>query len=241
MSNTRGFDRSDVARSWAGFASLGAGLIHIAVVREHLGELPFLGVSFAVIGLAQVGWGMWALSRDSVPAPRTTAVVTLGLIAAWVMSRTVGLSLNPLTSVPEPVGVADVLCVVLEAAVIGCVLVAMSRTARSPVQADQRRTSARGLALLAAGALAVSALATPAMAATAAGDHAHGHHGEVVENHDGEVVEDHDGDVVDDHHGDVVDDHHGDVVDDRHGDGHSEPPSGGGSHDDEHLDDGHGH
>ena len=136
------------------------------------------------------------------PGPRQ--LVTLGFIAAWAMSRTVGLSLNPLTSVPEPVGVADVLCVVLEAAVIGCVLVAMSRTAHAPVEADQRRsaTSARGLALLAAGALAVSALATPAMAATAAGDHAHGHHGEVVEDHHGDVVEDDHGDVVDDHHGD---------------------------------------
>jgi hypothetical protein len=182
-----------VARCWAGFASLGAGLIHIAVVREHLAEVPFLGVSFIVVGLAQVGWGLWALSRDSVPAPRATAVFTLGFITAWAMSRTVGLSLNPLTAVREPVGVADVLCVVLEAAVIGCVLVAMPRAARTPVEACQRRSTARGLALLAAGALAVSALATPAMAATAAGEHVHDHHGEVVE----------------DHHGGVVDDHHG--------------------------------
>jgi hypothetical protein len=149
--------------------------------------VPFLGVSFIVVGLAQVGWGLWALSRDTVPAPRATAVVMLGFIAAWATSRTVGLSLNPLTAVPEPVGVADVLCVVLEAAVIGCVLVAMPRAERTPVEADQRRaTSARGLALLAAGALAVSALATPAMAATAAGDHAHDHHGVVVDDRHGE-------------------------------------------------------
>jgi hypothetical protein len=182
VSNTRGLGRTDVARCWAGFASLGAGLIHIAVVREHLPESPFLGVSFAVVGLAQVGWALWALGRDAVPAPRATVVVTLGLIAAWALSRTVGLSLNPLTAVPEPVGVADVLCVVLEATLIGCVHVAMTQSARIPV-ADQRRsaTTARGLALLAAGALAVSALATPAMAATAAGDHAHDHHGEVVD------------------------------------------------------------
>ena len=152
--------------------------------------MPFLGVSFAVVGLAQVGWALWALSRDTVPAPRATAVVTLGFIAAWAVSRTVGLSLNPLTAVTEPVGVADVLCVVLEVAVIGCVLVAMSRAAQSPVDADQRpfrsATPARGLALLAAGALAVSALATPAMAATASGEHVHDHHGEVVDDHHGE-------------------------------------------------------
>jgi hypothetical protein len=188
VSNARGLDRADVARCWAGFASLGAGLIHLAVVREHLAEVPFLGVSFIVVGLAQVGWALWALGRDTVPAPRATVMLTLGFIAAWAMSRTVGLSLNPLTAVPEPIGVADVLCVVLEVAMIGCVLVAMSRPARTPVEADQHRTatSSRGLALLAAGALAVSALATPAMAATTAGEHVHDHHGEVVDDHHGE-------------------------------------------------------
>jgi hypothetical protein len=187
VSNTRGLGRTDVARCWAGFASFGAGLIHIAVVREHLAESPFLGVAFAVVGLAQVGWALWALSRDRVPAPRVTAVVTLGFIAAWAMSRTVGLSLNPLTADPEPVGVPDVLCVVLEVTLIGCIYVAMSPSARIPV-ADQRRsaTTARGLALLAAGALAVSALATAAMAGTTAGNHAHGHHGEVADDHHGE-------------------------------------------------------
>ena len=182
MSDARGLDRTDVARCWAGFASLGAGLIHIAVVREHLTESPFLGISFIVVGLAQVGWALWALSRDTVPAPRSTAVVTMGFIAAWAVSRTVGLSLNPLTAGPEPVGVADVLCVVLEVAVIACVLVAASRTARQPAESPQRvsrsAAPARSLALLAAGALAVSALATPAMAATTAGEHAHSHHGE---------------------------------------------------------------
>jgi hypothetical protein len=181
VSNARGLDRTDVARCWAGFASLGAGLIHIAVVREHLAESPSHGIFFAVVGLAQLGWAFWALSRNTVPFPRVTAGATVGLIALWAMSRTVGLSLNPVTAVPEPVGVADVLCVVLEVALIGCILAAMPRAARTPVEADQRdarsATSARGLALLAAGALAVSALATPAMAATAAGEHAHSHQG----------------------------------------------------------------
>lgn len=182
MSNARGLGRADLARCWAGFASLGAGLIHIAVVREHLVETPFLGVSFIVVGLAQVAWAVWALSRSTVPAPRVTAAVTLGMIAMWAMSRTVGLSLNPLTATPEPVGVADVLCVVLEVALIACVLVAAPRSARQPVDSGQRDSRsagpARSVALLAAGALAVSALATPAMAATSAGEHVRSHHGE---------------------------------------------------------------
>lgn len=185
MSNASGLDRADVARCWAGFASFGAGLIHIAVVREHLAESLSQGIFFAVVGLAQVAWAFWALTRSTVPFPRITAGATLGLIALWGVSRTIGLSLDPLTAVREPVGVADVLCVVLEAALIGCVFVAAPRAAQAPVEADpwmgRSATRGRGLALLAAGALAVSALATPAMAATSAGEHVHDRHGGVVE------------------------------------------------------------
>ena len=168
-----------MARCWAGFASLGTGLVHFAVVQDHLAESWYHGTFFAVVGAAQVGWGLWALSGTSVPRPRTTAAATLALIALWAVSRTIGLSLDPLTAVPEPVGTADALAVLLELALIGCIVAAMPRAvpANAERTGNPTATSARFAALLAAGALAVSAIATPAMAATTAGEHAeeHGH------------------------------------------------------------------
>jgi hypothetical protein len=166
-----------VARCWAGFASFGAGLVHVAVVRDHLEVSVSHGVFFAVVGLAQIGWGLWSLSGTAVPRPLSTVSATVVLIALWAVSRTVGLPFG--LGGKEPIGTADVLAVVLEVGLILCVaLAARSRaTVRRgvPQQATPALASARFVALLAAGALAVSALATPAMAATMAGDHAHPH------------------------------------------------------------------
>ena len=172
---------SDVARCWAGFASFGAGLVHVAVVREHLDESLSHGVFFAVVGLAQIGWALWALSAAAVPRPRSTVYATVALIALWAVSRTVGLPFS--LGGKEPVGRADVLAVALEVGLVLCVALAArsSATARrdgAELNPRPALTSVRFVSLLAAGALAVSAVATPAMAATMAGDHAHSHHGE---------------------------------------------------------------
>ena len=58
-----------MARCWAGFASLGAGLVHLAVVREHLAEWWVYGVFFAAIGTLQILWALAALARDTRPSP----------------------------------------------------------------------------------------------------------------------------------------------------------------------------
>ena len=182
MTTNSGFDRTDVARCWAGFASFGAGLVHIAVVGEHFAVSLSHGIFFAVLGLAQVGWALWALSRTSVPIPRITAGASVAVIALWAVSRTVSISVGPLTLVREPAGTPDLIAVALQTALIACILVAMPWRATVQSMANEPRpassaATARLVGLLAAGALAVSGVATPAMAATAAGEHAHGHGG----------------------------------------------------------------
>ena len=63
-----------MALCWAGFASLGAGLIHIAVVREHLTESPLLGISFIVV----IGMSICAVT------PPTTRFASCGPIAVLI-------------------------------------------------------------------------------------------------------------------------------------------------------------
>lgn len=174
-----GFGRTDVARCWAGFASLGAGLVHVAVIQEHLDYWVPAGVFFAVIALAQIGWGVAALMRDRAPVPWVVAAATIGVVTLWALSRTTGLPVGPDAGTPEAVGTADVLCMVLHGLVIGGVLIARRGTpAASP--ATVRPRAGRVLVGLGAGALVMSALTTPALAATEAGEHArpHGSHGE---------------------------------------------------------------
>jgi hypothetical protein len=172
MTRTNGLARADVARCWASFASLGAGLIHLAVVQEHLAEWWLYGVFFAVVGAAQIGWAVAALAKDRAPLLRTVAYGNLAVVALWAVTRTVGLPLGPEPWEAEAAGRADVLCSLLEVAVAGALLVAARCAAR---RAPAGRPVGRVVALLFAGALAVSAVTTPALAATPAGGQAHHH------------------------------------------------------------------
>jgi hypothetical protein len=173
---TTSLGRADLARCWAGFASLGAGLVHLAVVDEHLGEWWLYGAFFAVLGAAQLGWAVAALALDRPPLLRTVVVGSVGVVALWVVTRTVGLPFGPEPWDAEAAGRADVLCTLLEVAVAALLLVA-ARSPRSASVPGVGRSAGRFLALLFAGALAVSAVTTPALAATPAGGRAHSHLG----------------------------------------------------------------
>lgn len=184
MTRVSRMDGRDVARCWAGFASLGAGLVHLAVVREHLDEWWLFGVFFATLGAGQIGWAVLALARDRAPFPRLVAYGSLAVVTLWVVTRTVGLPVGPATWTPEPASRAGVLTSLLEVVVAASLLVA----ARLPdrVASGRRPSTGRVVALTVVGAVAVSVLTTPALAATPAGGA--GHHGETSphdESHEG--------------------------------------------------------
>ena len=168
--------RPDVLRLWAAFALLGAGLVHLAVVPEHVEVSALHGFFFVVVGTAQLGWGVLAMARTSVPAPRALVAVQVAVVAIWAASRTVGQPVAPERWTTEPVGTADLLAVALEVvAVAATVLAARVLQASRQATADRTTSSRRLLAGGAAGALLVSALTTPALAATEAGEHSHPH------------------------------------------------------------------
>lgn len=164
----------EVARCWAAFACLGAGLIHLAVVHQHLAQWRLAGVFFVLVGVTQVGWAIAALARRTVPAAGITATASLALVALWGVTRTTGLPFGPDAGTAEPVGTADVLCVVLQMTTVVLVLVSAAVSGRgNPPSRDP--SPGLKLALLGAGALVMAALTTPALAATDAGAHAHPH------------------------------------------------------------------
>jgi hypothetical protein len=161
---------ADVVRCWAGLASLGAGLVHAAVVREHWGLSVAHGAFFAVVALAQIGWGTAALARDRLPGARLVIAGNLAVVVLWTASRTVGLPFGPGAGAPEAVGAADLGAVALELVLVAAVALHRWGMVRGP------RTSAPGLvAGVAVGALVVGLITTPALAGTNAGSHAHPH------------------------------------------------------------------
>jgi hypothetical protein len=174
---------ADVVRCWAGLASLGAGLVHAAVVREHWSSTVVHAVFFAVVAVGQMGWGIAALARDRVPVARLVAAANLGIVALWALTRT--------SEVPfgrEAVGSADLGAVALELIVVAALVSPRWGVVRAP-----RRSVTGLLAGLAGGALVVGLITTPALAGTDAGANARPHlhhaagpdHGDAARHHHG--------------------------------------------------------
>ncbi len=165
----------DVAQAWAAFASLGAGLVHLSVVREHAEHWWAHGAFLLIAGFVQVAWAVAALCLPRAPFRRLFSVFTLGLVLTWVVSRTAGLPFGPDAGAAEPVGVSDGLAALLEIGVLAALVLSRWRGwARDLVRDPAHgRHAAAVVALLFAGALGVSALTVPALAASDAGEHAH--------------------------------------------------------------------
>jgi FtsP/CotA-like multicopper oxidase with cupredoxin domain len=98
----------------AALLTVGAALIHLAVAPEHLREwLPF-GVFFLIIGSLQIILAVNLVARPERKVAATIAVLNVGLLSLWYLSRTVGLPIGPTPGQPEDVGLTDTLCVIME-------------------------------------------------------------------------------------------------------------------------------
>jgi len=164
-----------VIRWWAALASLAAGLIHLTVVSEHVNESWLHGGFFVVLGVAQIAWAVLAMASDRLPFPRTFAMVNAAVICIWIVSRTSGLPVPPQPWEVEPVGVADLACTVLEAAVVLLLIWAPRRApARQPASLTrgQRVLIAVGV-LITAAVTAVALIANPPFIRM---NHTHGTH-----------------------------------------------------------------
>jgi hypothetical protein len=100
-------------------ASLGAAIVHFALAPHHIEELGLLGWGFIVAGVLQAASALAVLRRPNPGAVWLTIALNLALIGAWAWSRTTGLPIGPAAWQPEAIGRADVVCVILEAAIIG--------------------------------------------------------------------------------------------------------------------------
>jgi hypothetical protein len=109
---------SALAARLAAIASLGAGVIHFAVVPTHWREWLPSGIFFVFIALFQLIWAQWILAR------RSTAVLTVGIVgnvgaaALWALSRTAGAPFGPHAGEPEVVQAAGLCALLLEVYVV---------------------------------------------------------------------------------------------------------------------------
>lgn len=101
--------------------SVGAGVIHLIAAPEHLEELGVIGLGFLAAGIFQIGWALLFLHRRSNTLDRLGVVINVGIVCAWIWSRTIGLPVDGVVK-PEQVGLPDGVSVVLEVVLVALVL-----------------------------------------------------------------------------------------------------------------------
>ncbi|NUO91394.1 MAG: hypothetical protein HOQ18_11310 [Dermatophilaceae bacterium] len=159
-------------------ALLGAAVIHVAVVPEHLTEWAAAGLFFIVLAAAQLLLGLAVLVRPTRIVRIASVVVAAGPIVLWFVSRTVGLPLGPEPGVPEALGMSDLVCAVLEAAAVAFALSLGPTEGVENEDADEpvrvRATSAHRTGLVVVAMLAVTLVGVSANGMVLLGGDVHG-------------------------------------------------------------------
>ncbi|MGE0794935.1 MAG: hypothetical protein AB7H43_09280 [Acidimicrobiia bacterium] len=127
--------------TWVGLAAaagVGAGLVHAAAAGTHAGDATVVRL-FAVAAVVQVALGLALASRPTGRVVRAGLLANLGALAAWALSRTVGIDLVAGLAEREAVGVQDLVAAGLEVvAVVAAGLALASRPGSRPAPAALR-------------------------------------------------------------------------------------------------------
>lgn len=162
--------KSELIARVAAAASLGAALIHFAVMPAHWQEWTLSGVFFALLAVFQFGWAVTTAVRPQVAILAIGTVVNLGAITLWALSRTAGVPFGPHAGEAEPVQAAGIAAVLLEAAVaIGAAWVWFRGHRAAAVSAI-----AHGVVLAVAGAAVAATVAIGMVSGLDHGSHAPG-------------------------------------------------------------------
>ncbi|WP_308192183.1 hypothetical protein [Mycobacterium sp. MYCO198283] len=109
---------SRLAARLAALASLGAAVIHFAVVPAHWQEWMPAGVFFASLALFQLFWTRLILARTTTPVLAAGIMLNIGAIALWALSRTAGAPFGPHAGEAELVQAADLCALLLQIYVV---------------------------------------------------------------------------------------------------------------------------
>ncbi len=156
-------------RSLLVIASLGAAAIHFAFAPAHLEEQTSHGLFFLAVAWLQMGWAFAVFRAPSALVYRAGIALNLGVLAVWLMSRTVGID-----GEVEPFGLADSVAAGLEAFVVLGSLAPIAKRANRVRMPELYRGAVVGAVAVAVAAL-VSVSMTPSFSGHTHGEAAHGH------------------------------------------------------------------
>ena len=107
----------------ATLGSIGAGAIHAAAIGVH-SEHRQAVITFTILAIAQLGWGVFALQRAGRLTMLTGAAINLAAVVGWVMAKTSGITFIDGLDVDESPQFADTAAAALAAIVVLAALAA---------------------------------------------------------------------------------------------------------------------
>jgi FtsP/CotA-like multicopper oxidase with cupredoxin domain len=133
--------------------TLGSGAIHLSVMPGHFQEYFLFGLFFVLGGAAQLALAVATLLMPARRVFTFAALLAIGCLALWLVSRTVGLPIDPDPWKPEAVGFPDVITGVLESISVLLFGALLLRGPRIQARSSNRlwrvvRASLAGLAML---------------------------------------------------------------------------------------------
>jgi hypothetical protein len=139
--------------------SVATAIIHFAVAGEHFQQYWLFGVFMLVTAWLQLLWAIVVIAKPFRLLLWSGVLLNAGVVAVYIVTRTVGDIIGPTPNAVEPFGFGDGLCTVLEAAVVAaCAWLLVAKT-------DRRvRRHRLFLALAATGAVAASLLSVTLVA-----------------------------------------------------------------------------
>jgi hypothetical protein len=82
-------------RYFVAICAFAGGVLHLLAMAAHNGQHPTLGRAFLGAGIAQIIWGVLLIIEPRRLFVLGGALMTVGLLAAWVFWRTKGISWFP--------------------------------------------------------------------------------------------------------------------------------------------------
>jgi hypothetical protein len=120
-----------VVASCLAVLSVATAVIHFAVAGEHFAEFWLFGVFMLVVAWLQLTWAIAVLLRPSRWLLAGGLILNAGVVAVYIVTRTVGDVVGPTPNAVEPIGFGDGLCTVLEAVIVaGCGWLLAARAGR---------------------------------------------------------------------------------------------------------------
>ena len=169
-------DRGQTVRWLAAILSLTAGAIHFGYAPHHLADDWAHGWFFMVIAAYQCLFAVLIVARPRRWVWASAIVVNTGIIATWLVSRTVGLPFGPEALRSESFSTPDIVSSVIEGVIIALAIVALAFPAL--LQRQSRDRVSLRFAAFAIGTVAVvlgALMLTPTYtSAHEAAGHAHG-------------------------------------------------------------------